>query len=271
MSSVAKRILTGVTLAAGVAGLLTLDGYLPAGLVPWAVAALLSLLCAWELGRMGSFRLLKLNPALYAAGALVALPAWMARDELCSSEQPYLVLLAGSVVVLLVAGAMTGRRRKLAVPLGIWTLVPLYGLVSIDASWGIWGMGCLVLLSKIGDIFGYFVGRAIGKRKPFKMLSPNKTVAGCVASLISGIALGAILGYLGRLPGGEAGLLAGVLIGATINLASQAGDLLESLVKRTSGVKDSSSLAGAAGGVLDVVDSLLLSIPVALCTWPWLL
>jgi len=271
MGSVAKRILTGASLAASVVGLLVLDGYLSDGLVPWLVASALSLLCAWELGRMGGFHALRLNPSLYIAGVLVAAAAWFGRADLSAPAQPYLVLVAGGALVALVTLAGRKRARKPAFWLGLWALVPLFGLISVDASWGIWGLGCLVILSKIGDIFGYFVGRAIGQRKPFKTLSPNKTLAGCVASLVAGTVVGAALGFFGKLPASEAGLLVGALVGASINLVSQAGDLLESFVKRTAAVKDSSSLAGAAGGVLDVVDSLLLSIPLALCTWPWLL
>jgi phosphatidate cytidylyltransferase len=55
-----------------------------------------------------------------------------------------------------------------------------------------------------------------------------------------------------------------------VNLASQAGDLLESKVKRTAGVKDSGALFGPSGGFLDLTDSLLLSVPVALIVWPLL-
>ena len=57
---------------------------------------------------------------------------------------------------------------------------------------------------------------------------------------------------------------------ALVNLASQAGDLLESAAKRQAGVKDSGTLFGPSGGFLDLVDSLLLSVPVALLTWPLL-
>jgi phosphatidate cytidylyltransferase len=55
-----------------------------------------------------------------------------------------------------------------------------------------------------------------------------------------------------------------------VNLAAQAGDLLESWVKRKAGVKDSSGLFGPSGGLLDQLDSLLLAVPVALVAWPWL-
>jgi phosphatidate cytidylyltransferase len=66
-------------------------------------------------------------------------------------------------------------------------------------------------------------------------------------------------------------LWAGAAFGAVINLAAQAGDLFESWIKRRSGVKDSGTWFGPSGGVLDLVDSLLFTIPVALLTWPLLL
>ncbi len=55
-----------------------------------------------------------------------------------------------------------------------------------------------------------------------------------------------------------------------MNLAAQSGDLLKSWTKRRAGVKDSSTIFGPAGGLLDQVDSLLLAVPMACMTWPWL-
>ena len=63
---------------------------------------------------------------------------------------------------------------------------------------------------------------------------------------------------------------AAALLGAVINLAAQAGDLLESALKRRIGVKDSGSLFAESGGVLDVLDSLLLTIPAVLLVGPFL-
>jgi len=64
------------------------------------------------------------------------------------------------------------------------------------------------------------------------------------------------------------GVLGGALAGLSLNLAAQAGDLFESGVKRRFGVKDSGALFGPSGGVLDVVDSLLATVPLALVVLP---
>ena len=76
-----------------------------------------------------------------------------------------------------------------------------------------------------------------------------------------------LLGWLPDFPFGWKG---GLAAGLAINLAAQAGDLYESGVKRRAGVKDSGRLFGPSGGVLDVVDSLLFTVPAALVTWPLL-
>jgi phosphatidate cytidylyltransferase len=141
----------------------------------------------------------------------------------------------------------------------------------VARRFGLEGVVVLVALSKIGDIAAYYVGNAFGKSHPFPRISPGKTTAGCVASLVAGVALGAVAVKVGWLtPRGDLGLSAGLLAGLVVNLASQAGDLFESWVKRSAGVKDSSTWMGPAGGVLDVIDSLLLSVPAALLSWPLL-
>jgi phosphatidate cytidylyltransferase len=83
--------------------------------------------------------------------------------------------------------------------------------------------------------------------------------------------MGAALAWFEVLPAGAWGVLGGALVGTCINVASQAGDLFESWVKRRACVKDSSTWLGPSGGVLDVVDSLLFSVPTALIVWPILL
>jgi phosphatidate cytidylyltransferase len=166
-------------------------------------------------------------------------------------------------------------RLDLGVSLGLamWMIVPLPALAQVWLQFGIRGLIALIALSKIGDVAGYFVGKSIGKSHPFPRISPNKTTAGCVASLVAGAFLGGLLvqlGVLSNAPGGAWGLATGVAAGILINIAAQAGDLLESWVKRRAGVKDSSAWMGPSGGLLDLTDSLMLSIPAALFSWPLL-
>ena len=186
---------------------------------------------------------------------------------------PALVVLALLAVTSAPLAALEpggGRRLLLVLGLALWLLPPL------PALWGIWhtcgtsGLVALLALSKIGDTAGYYVGGSIGKSHPFPRISPGKTTAGCVASFVAATALGGALSAAGVLPEGRFGIASGLAAGALLNVAAQAGDLLESFVKRRAGVKDSSNCFGPSGGLLDQLDSLLLSIPMAILTWPFL-
>lgn len=158
----------------------------------------------------------------------------------------------------------------------LWLCVPLACLYPVRSFGGVEALIALVILSKLGDVAGYYVGSLIGKTRPFPKLSPGKTTAGCVGSLVAGILAGVACQLGGLLPVGSAspfaglGLdwLVGAFAGATINLAAQGGDLYESFWKRQTGVKDSGDWFGPSGGVLDLVDSLLWSAPLAAITWP---
>jgi phosphatidate cytidylyltransferase len=121
----------------------------------------------------------------------------------------------------------------------------------------------VVLVCKGGDIGGYCVGRLCGRHKLIPHISPGKTIEGALGSLAASIALAvglnqALLAPVVTLPGWGA-----VLVGAALNFTTQTGDLIESLLKRRCGAKDSSRLLPAHGGVLDLVDSLLFSF----CVW----
>jgi len=88
---------------------------------------------------------------------------------------------------------------------------------------------------------------------------------------VGAVATGGILYASHVLPDGNLGLTGALLAAAVANLAAQAGDLLESYVKRKAGVKDSSGVFGPSGGLLDQLDSLLVSVPIACLVWPILL
>lgn len=122
-----------------------------------------------------------------------------------------------------------------------------------------------IALTWVNDTAAYFAGRAWGRRKLIPAVSPGKTVVGAVAGFIVSIPAG--MAYAAWVFGAWQAvpfpLLAGALGGAIISVAAQVGDLAESLLKREAGVKDSGRLLPGHGGLLDRMDALLFTIPVA--------
>ncbi len=111
----------------------------------------------------------------------------------------------------------------------------------------------------VGDTFAYFGGRFYGRTPLAPLISPNKTLEGLVIGVLGGTAAFWFAGlYQDWLSGPDA-----LLIGAAVALAAPVGDLFESLVKRDLEVKDTGTLFGAHGGVLDRLDAAMFSIPVA--------
>jgi phosphatidate cytidylyltransferase len=113
-----------------------------------------------------------------------------------------------------------------------------------------------MMLAWFGDTGGYFAGRAFGKHKLYEKVSPKKTIEGSVGGL-AGSVLGALLAhfwYLQALP-----LVGGVLLALVAGALGQAGDLSESLIKRSAGVKDSGVIVPGHGGLLDRVDALVFT------------
>lgn len=125
----------------------------------------------------------------------------------------------------------------------------------------------VLLVVKFTDIGAYFGGRALGRHKLIAWLSPGKTWEGLAAGVLTAGLIGmALAPFIG--PGtsnGPDGLLwyQGLFMGMILGGIGQVGDLLESLMKRDAGVKDSGGLIPGFGGVLDVIDSPLLAAPFA--------
>lgn len=114
----------------------------------------------------------------------------------------------------------------------------------------------VILVTKLGDAGAYFVGSRIGRRKLAPHISPSKTVEGAIGGFIVSVAA-SVLSSL-YLPG--VSLLHLLILGVFLGALSQLGDLVESLLKRDIGVKDSGRIP-ALGGVLDVIDSILFCVP----------
>jgi phosphatidate cytidylyltransferase len=125
----------------------------------------------------------------------------------------------------------------------------------------------LVAVVKAGDIAAYLVGSIAGRHRMAPLLSPGKTWEGAAASLVASCAAAWVL--LERLPWTTGGRPWGgwLVFGACVGAAGMVGDLAESLVKRELGAKDSGRSLGGLGGVLDLIDSLLVAAPVAWFLW----
>jgi len=163
----------------------------------------------------------------------------------------------------------------------VYVALPLGFLVQLREQWsGAFLLLYLLLLVWAGDIFAYFVGRSIGRHFMSPRVSPKKTWEGALASLLASLAVGILL-YSYALPISSALLNAHLiekrdgyfalekpplwpvlLLSAAVNVAAQLGDLVESLIKRGAGVKDSGSILPGHGGMLDRIDALLFAAPV---------
>lgn len=123
---------------------------------------------------------------------------------------------------------------------------------------------CIFILIWMGDTMAYVCGRLFGKHKLFERISPKKTWEGFIGGLVFTIVAGGFLGkWFFADPGNFNQEIKWMCIGATLAIFGMLGDLVESLLKRSVGVKDSGNLLPGHGGILDRFDGLLLAYPFA--------
>ena len=111
-----------------------------------------------------------------------------------------------------------------------------------------------------GDTGAYYAGHRWGRHKLWPAVSPGKTVEGALGGLLSSLATSLLVGKL-LLSLGESGITFLLSLGLVIALVGQMGDLMESMIKRVSKVKDASSILPGHGGLLDRLDSLIFAFP----------
>jgi phosphatidate cytidylyltransferase len=263
-----KRIITALILAPLVLALVFLG---PKWLITVAVAAV-AMLAAWEFLALPEHRGAK--PPRIAV--VVAIAALFIGNFQWPDET---VTLFGLLCILLLVYCTfcSTIERALADAtssvfalfyLGL-TLIPLPMLR--EATNGPSLLVFLFLTVWAGDTVAMYTGRAFGKRKLAPKLSPNKTWEGSIGSVVGSVAIAGILLALSswlasfnsvKLNYSDESWWYWLILAAVVNVAAQVGDLAESALKRSAGVKDSGTLLPGHGGILDRIDALLLAAPV---------
>ncbi|MEX1367051.1 MAG: phosphatidate cytidylyltransferase [Nannocystaceae bacterium] len=118
------------------------------------------------------------------------------------------------------------------------------------------------------DTVAYFFGRAFGKHKLYEAVSPKKTMQGAFGGVLGSLIATIVLGSLWLAP--DLPIAHAVVLGIVANVCGQAGDLVESMIKRTFGVKDSSNLLPGHGGMLDRIDAMVYVAPVVYLYLTWI-
>ena len=290
------RLLLGTVIVAALVGLCWLDqaSAIP-GVVLLPILMIFALLGSQEI--LGLLRACGMRPVgwvVYAGNLLVAVAPWQAvwaahgrfahalADATPSAGDlalPSMLALALAVIVLLIAeicrfrkpGGVTANLAAGFLAL-VYVGLLLSFVVQIRLAWGVGAMASLLIVVKMGDTGAYTVGRLFGRHKMSPHISPGKTLEGAVGALAcSCLASWATFRWLvpattyGAVPRGP--WWGWVLFGLLVGLAGLLGDLAESLLKRDSQRKDSSTWMPGFGGILDLLDSVLLAAPVAYALW----
>jgi phosphatidate cytidylyltransferase len=280
VSELAKRILSALV-AAPLALIMIYIGGLPLAVFLAAVSAG----CAWEFYRIAAAGGVEpLDPLGIPLAGAVPLAVYSAAVGLL---RPTLTVPAMAVLVVLasVIWARGPQRRPLgAASATVMGILYTGGLLSfgyalrehpyaVGRRAGSVLVAFPLVLTWASDIGAFFVGRAIGGRKLIPAVSPGKTISGALGGLaVTIVASWAYVRFaLAPLASLTMTVPATILFGLLISVAAQIGDLVESLLKREAGVKDSSRLIPGHGGLLDRLDSLLFVLPVAYLLFGWFL
>lgn len=225
------------------------------------LASVASVLAFHEYRRIA--RALRINVPVGAGGVavvLVCLAMWPGENQV------HLVLMAMLIVVGGIAVAAGTPAPAALADAAATVFAPVYiglplGALAAVRDWPLNGREAILLLLAtivISDSAQYYTGRAFGRRPLSPKISPKKTVEGAVGGVLFAIIAMAVGGrYVFGTP---VWVLA--ILGAVVALLGIVGDLFESLLKRSAGVKDSSQLIPGHGGVLDRLDSWLFAAPV---------
>jgi phosphatidate cytidylyltransferase len=272
-----QRVITAVILLA-----LLLPALFYPNPIPFNAMTLLLIAAAgWEWARLNGC---SHQPALLWGAALGVVLATLWMTVGLGAAGPWLWWLAGGFWLLLTPWLLKQG-------IGGWPLVPRWlrlsvGWVLIGLAWwamaqareqGIGMLLSILLLVWVADVAAYFGGKALGKRKLAINISPGKSWEGAISGALGVLLLAVLWNAWWPNPASPTlfthvfawGWPLALLAVFVLTAMSVTGDLVESLVKRSAGMKDSSQLLPGHGGVLDRVDALLPVLPVAMMLMGW--
>jgi len=290
-----KRVLTAVVLIPVVL-FLVLRAPVPVLAFVAGVVALLAIRELLKLSEAYAIRPLQLPTYIFVGLFLLAIAIPGATPLLSTSV---FVFTALSAVVLapflFLAIGMYRDELASAFPAAMvstfafaYIALPMASLVQLREQWrGAFFLLYLLLVVWAGDIFAYFVGKSLGTHRMSPRVSPNKTWEGAAASVIASVAVGMLMFHYalpisrallrahlielrdGVFSNDQPSLISIILLSVVLNLAAQLGDLVESLIKRGAGAKDSGAILPGHGGMFDRIDALLFAAPVLWCYAAW--
>jgi phosphatidate cytidylyltransferase len=285
-----KRVATAVVLIPIVLALI-LRAPLPVLSVVAAVVALLTIFEFLKLTESYGVQPLRLPTYLFSGFFFLVLAISASSQTPLLSTGKFLVVLAFAaaiapfffLTVVMRRGELRSGYPAAAASVFAFTYIalPMGMLVQLrELAAGAIYLLYLLLVVWAGDIFAYFVGKSMGRHLMSPRISPKKTWEGAAASLAASVGVGWLLlrhaeqissallhyGLITR-PGGMYGLEIPdmgpvILLTIALNIAAQLGDLVESLIKRGAGVKDSGAILPGHGGMFDRIDALLFAAPV---------
>jgi phosphatidate cytidylyltransferase len=171
---------------------------------------------------------------------------------------------AAFAVLTILFLTLSPRRQPLddaSVTIGgmVWVGLLSFAILIAQGSHPVAYILFVVLLVAANDTGAYFVGRSLGRRKLSPVISPHKTVEGLIGGFVAGLVVASILATF---PAWETiGIAKALIAGAVVGLIAPLGDAVESMVKRSLGVKDMGSVLPGHGGMLDRIDGFLFVAP----------
>ena len=255
-SDLTLRVATAVALVGLLVGSLYLGG--------WWFTAFLTIVMLLSLGEFYA----TVRRVGYAPLAIVGLLGVIAMPVLTHISSIFAmagVTVLATVLVVLVYSLVTRRYPLENASITVFGMVG-EGLLTFTVPFGraehpVAYVIMIGLVTAMVDIGSYFVGRGFGSRPLAPTLSPNKTVEGFIGGVIFGVITAAVLSTLP--PYESIGFTGSLILGGIISLIGPLGDLSESMVKRSLGVKDMGSVLPGHGGMLDRIDSFLFAVPAA--------